>query len=323
MAEGDWKGWKAMLTEALGEKVQLVGDDLFVTNPEILAEGIERGRRQQHPDQAQPDRHRHRDPGLHPDGAARTATPASCRTARGRPRTSRSPISRWRSTWGRSRPARPAAGSARRSTTSCCGSKRSWETTPTIPGRGLPTSGKSLKGRRMLRAAIAVPPRSRADGPSRKRASSADARGVLGPTDASSAPQPARRKTAPDPECGAPPPAQAAPSRPAWSSWTVGGLLAGSGGGAGRRARLPRRAAAAGRAQRAGRRRSRASRPRSATSSCQVEAGWRTIPPPWSATPGSSSGSGKPGEIQFLLPPRRWSPTQEPSVEPPALLPGR
>ena len=42
MAEGDWAGWK-LLTEALGEKVQLVGDDLFVTNPEILAKGIKEG----------------------------------------------------------------------------------------------------------------------------------------------------------------------------------------------------------------------------------------------------------------------------------------
>jgi enolase len=42
MAEDDWGGWRA-LTEALGERVQLVGDDLFVTNPGILAEGIERG----------------------------------------------------------------------------------------------------------------------------------------------------------------------------------------------------------------------------------------------------------------------------------------
>ncbi len=41
MAEGDWKGWE-MLTTALGETVQLVGDDVFVTNPEILARGIER-----------------------------------------------------------------------------------------------------------------------------------------------------------------------------------------------------------------------------------------------------------------------------------------
>ena len=42
MAEDDWDGWKA-LTEALGDKVQLVGDDLFVTSPKRLAEGIDRG----------------------------------------------------------------------------------------------------------------------------------------------------------------------------------------------------------------------------------------------------------------------------------------
>ncbi|HHL20836.1 MAG TPA: phosphopyruvate hydratase [Aliiroseovarius sp.] len=41
MAEDDWEGW-SMLTTALGDKVQLVGDDLFVTNPERLAEGIRR-----------------------------------------------------------------------------------------------------------------------------------------------------------------------------------------------------------------------------------------------------------------------------------------
>ncbi|HYH57996.1 MAG TPA: phosphopyruvate hydratase [Thermoleophilaceae bacterium] len=42
MAEEDWDGWKT-LTERLGERVQLVGDDLFVTNTERLREGIERG----------------------------------------------------------------------------------------------------------------------------------------------------------------------------------------------------------------------------------------------------------------------------------------
>ena len=42
MAEGDWEGWK-MLPEKLGDRVQLVGDDLFVTNPKILKEGIEKG----------------------------------------------------------------------------------------------------------------------------------------------------------------------------------------------------------------------------------------------------------------------------------------
>lgn len=40
--ENDWDGWK-LLTERLGEKVQLVGDDLFVTNPAILKEGIDKG----------------------------------------------------------------------------------------------------------------------------------------------------------------------------------------------------------------------------------------------------------------------------------------
>ena len=42
MSEDDWDGWKA-LTEAVGDTCQLVGDDLFVTNPERLAIGIERG----------------------------------------------------------------------------------------------------------------------------------------------------------------------------------------------------------------------------------------------------------------------------------------
>jgi enolase len=42
MAEGDWEGW-ATLTAALSKKVQLVGDDLFVTNTKILKEGIQKG----------------------------------------------------------------------------------------------------------------------------------------------------------------------------------------------------------------------------------------------------------------------------------------
>ncbi|GJQ21349.1 MAG: enolase [Bacteroidia bacterium] len=42
MSENDWEGWK-MLTDAAGEKVQLVGDDLFVTNVEFLAKGIDAG----------------------------------------------------------------------------------------------------------------------------------------------------------------------------------------------------------------------------------------------------------------------------------------
>ncbi len=42
MAEGDWDGWK-LLTERLGAQVQIVGDDLFVTNTKILKEGIQKG----------------------------------------------------------------------------------------------------------------------------------------------------------------------------------------------------------------------------------------------------------------------------------------
>ena len=42
MGENDWEGW-SMLTKAIGSKVQLVGDDLFVTNVERLATGIEKG----------------------------------------------------------------------------------------------------------------------------------------------------------------------------------------------------------------------------------------------------------------------------------------
>ena len=42
MAENDWDGWK-LLTERLASRIQLVGDDLFVTNTKILKEGIQKG----------------------------------------------------------------------------------------------------------------------------------------------------------------------------------------------------------------------------------------------------------------------------------------
>ncbi|MDY0148718.1 MAG: phosphopyruvate hydratase, partial [Kiritimatiellia bacterium] len=42
LAEGDWDGWK-VLTEKLGQKIQLVGDDLFVTNVKFLQKGIDLG----------------------------------------------------------------------------------------------------------------------------------------------------------------------------------------------------------------------------------------------------------------------------------------
>ena len=42
LAEGDWEGWQ-MVTGALGDRIQLVGDDVFVTNPDILRKGIDQG----------------------------------------------------------------------------------------------------------------------------------------------------------------------------------------------------------------------------------------------------------------------------------------
>jgi enolase len=42
MGENDWEGWKD-LTSALGSRIELVGDDVFCTNPKILREGIEKG----------------------------------------------------------------------------------------------------------------------------------------------------------------------------------------------------------------------------------------------------------------------------------------
>lgn len=42
MAEDDWEGWR-LLTQRLGNKIQLVGDDIFVTNPKILKRGIDQG----------------------------------------------------------------------------------------------------------------------------------------------------------------------------------------------------------------------------------------------------------------------------------------
>ena len=66
--EEDWKGWKK-LTAELGDKVQLVGDDLFVTNTERLAKGIKMGCGKLHSDQAESDRLRIRDSGGYQDGS--------------------------------------------------------------------------------------------------------------------------------------------------------------------------------------------------------------------------------------------------------------
>ena len=49
LAEDDWEGWK-MMTDELGDKIQLVGDDIFVTNTALLARGIDTRRSQFDPD---------------------------------------------------------------------------------------------------------------------------------------------------------------------------------------------------------------------------------------------------------------------------------
>ena len=68
MDEEDWDGWKT-LTDRIGDTVQLVGDDLFVTNTERLKRGIDSGVAQLDPRQGQPDRHAHRDARGDRDGA--------------------------------------------------------------------------------------------------------------------------------------------------------------------------------------------------------------------------------------------------------------
>ena len=55
MDEEDWEGWRP-LTERIGDRCQLVGDDLFVTNPERLRRGIEAGVGELDPRQGEPDR---------------------------------------------------------------------------------------------------------------------------------------------------------------------------------------------------------------------------------------------------------------------------
>ena len=70
LAEGDWEGFKLM-TERLGDRIQVMGDDIFVTNTERIARGIDREVRQFGAHQAEPDRHPQRDPRCHRDGQAR------------------------------------------------------------------------------------------------------------------------------------------------------------------------------------------------------------------------------------------------------------
>ena len=124
-----------LMTEALGEKIQLVGDDIFVTNTERLAQGHREGNRQFDPDQGEPDRHPHGNSGGHADGRPRRTTPTSSRTVPAKPKTPSSPTSRWPPAPARSRPVRPAAPTASRNTTSSCASKKNWARGAKFAGR--------------------------------------------------------------------------------------------------------------------------------------------------------------------------------------------
>ncbi len=62
--EEDWEGWERM-TKELGERVQLVGDDLFVTNTKRLEKGIQNQCSQCYIDKSKSDRHVDRKPGSH------------------------------------------------------------------------------------------------------------------------------------------------------------------------------------------------------------------------------------------------------------------
>ena len=117
-----------LLTERLGDRVQLVGDDLFVTNTERIRRGDRRGRRERGAHQAQPDRHADRDDRRDRAGPPRRLVGDRVAIAPARPRTRRSPTSSSRRARARSRPARRRARSASRSTTACCASRASWAT---------------------------------------------------------------------------------------------------------------------------------------------------------------------------------------------------
>ena len=87
MAEQDWAGWK-LLTEKLGAKRQLVGDDIFVTNTKRPQSRNQGRRRQFDSDQGQSDRHAERDAWPPSTWLSAQATPPSCRTVRAKPRIS-------------------------------------------------------------------------------------------------------------------------------------------------------------------------------------------------------------------------------------------
>ena len=142
MAEDDWDGWKP-LTETLGDKVQLVGDDLFVTNPAILAKGIDEGI-------ANSILIKVNQIGTLTEtldavelATARRLHARSSRTAPARPRTPPSPTSPWPPTAARSRPARSSRSDRMAKYNQLLRIEKSWAT------------GRSTRGGRGWRAAEA------------------------------------------------------------------------------------------------------------------------------------------------------------------------
>ena len=133
LAEDDWAGW-TLITERLGAKVQLVGDDLLVTNVTQDPARHRRAGRERRPDQAQPDRDADRDD-------RRDRARAACRLVRdrvpplGRDRGHDDQRPRGRDGHrARSRPAPRRAPSGSPSTTACCGSPTSSATRRAISG---------------------------------------------------------------------------------------------------------------------------------------------------------------------------------------------
>ena len=139
MSEHDWDGWK-LLTDRLGKKVQIVGDDVFVTNTKILKQGIAKGRRQLDPDQDQPDRNADRDVLGDHDGESRRLHRGDLASlGRDRGQHDRR-TSRWARTPARSRPDPCRDPTGWRSTTSCCGSRRTWAKPPSTRAAALSSS---------------------------------------------------------------------------------------------------------------------------------------------------------------------------------------
>ena len=125
MAENDWDGW-VLLSRRLGGRVQLVGDDLFVTNPALIAEGIARG-------VANSVLIKLNQIGTLTETlnamatAWRAAIPRWYHIGRAKPKIPLSPTWRWGLVPVRSRPARCHGPTAQRSITNCCVSKMNWE----------------------------------------------------------------------------------------------------------------------------------------------------------------------------------------------------